>query len=189
MPQPRHRDTLLQKARSGYETAAKKVGETAAYPGNWLYGSWSESDLKAWLDSHGFPAPQPSTRDKLIAAVRRNSRLAYLKAQEQSASANAKAQSTYAALTDMIIDAWGESQLKDFCDKNGIPVPQGTRANELRALVRKNRAQILGDTVGSSASSAFGAATSNARNQYAKATGQCFPGGSGCILSCLGHLV
>jgi protoheme ferro-lyase len=72
-PQPRHRDTLLQKARSNYETVAQKVGETAAYPGNWLYESWSESDLKEWLDTHGFPAPQPSTRDKLVASVRRNS--------------------------------------------------------------------------------------------------------------------
>jgi len=43
VPQPRARDTLLQKVRSGYETAAQKAGETAAYPGNWLYQSWSES--------------------------------------------------------------------------------------------------------------------------------------------------
>jgi hypothetical protein len=170
VPQPRHRDTILQKARSSYETAAKKVGETSAYPGNWLYESWSESDLKEWLDTHGFPAPQPSTRDKLIASVRRNSRLAYLKAQDQAASATASAQAAYATLTDMVIDAWNESQLKEFADKNGIPVPQGTKLNELRALVRKNRAAILGDTVASSASSAFGAATSNAQNQYAKAT-------------------
>ena len=61
VPQPRTRDTLLQKIRSNYETIAKKVGETAAYPGNWLYETWSESDLKEWLDTHGFPAPQPST--------------------------------------------------------------------------------------------------------------------------------
>ena len=70
----------------------------------------------------------------------------------------------------MIIDAWGDSQLKEFCDKNSIPVPQGTKANELRALVRKHRAEILGDTVAGKASSAFGAATSNAQNQYARAT-------------------
>jgi len=170
VPQPRQRDTILQKARSSYETAAKRIGETTAYPGDWLYETWSESDLKEWLDTHGFPAPQPSSRDKLIASVRRNSRLAYLKAQEQATSATASAQSAYATLTDMIIDAWGESQLKEFCDKNGIPVPQGTKTNELRALVRKHRADILGDTVASSASSAFGAATSNAQNQYAKAT-------------------
>ncbi|KAF7562064.1 hypothetical protein G7046_g2077 [Stylonectria norvegica] len=170
VPQPRQRDTLLQKVRSNYQTVANKVGETSAYPGNWLYESWTESDLKEWLDTHGFPAPQPSNRDKLIASVRRNSRLAYLKSQDQAASATASAQAAYSTLTDMIIDAWGESQLKEFADKNGIPVPQGTKANELRALVRKHRADILGDNVASSASSAFGAATSNAANQYAKAT-------------------
>lgn len=169
-PQPRQRDTLLQKARSSYETAAQKAGQTAAYPGNWLYETWSESDLKEWLDTNGFPAPQPSSRDKLIASVRRNSRLAYLQAQDKSASATASAQKAYATLTDMIIDAWSESQLKDFCDKNGIAVPQGTKSNELRALVRKNRADILGDNVSAKAASAFGAATSNAQNQYAKAT-------------------
>ncbi|KAF4464398.1 hypothetical protein FALBO_8770 [Fusarium albosuccineum] len=169
-PQPRQRDTLLQKARSSYETIAKKANEASSYPGNWLYESWSESDLKEWLDTHGFPAPQPMTRDKLIASVRRNSRLAYLKAQDQAASATASAQGAYATLTDMIIDAWSESQLKEFCDKNGIAVPQGTKSNELRALVRKHRADILGDNIAGAASSAFGAATSNAQNQYAKAT-------------------
>lgn len=170
VPQPRTRDTLLQKVRENYDTVAKKAGETASYPGDWLYETWSESDLKEWLDTHGFPAPQPSTRDKLIASVRRNSRLAYLKAQEQQASASTKANAAYATLTDKIIDAWSESQLKEFADKNGINVPQGTKTNELRALVRRHRAELLDDTVSASAASAFGAATSNAGNQYAKAT-------------------
>ncbi|RYO96340.1 hypothetical protein DL764_007476 [Monosporascus ibericus] len=170
VPQPRTRDTLLQKVRENYDTVAKKAGETASYPGDWLYETWSESDLKEWLDTHGFPAPQPSTRDKLIASVRRNSRLAYLKAQEQQASASAKANAAYATLTDKIIDSWSESQLKEFADKNGISVPQGTKANELRALVRRHRAEFLDDTASASAASAFGAATSNAGNQYAKAT-------------------
>ncbi|KAI1375732.1 hypothetical protein F4677DRAFT_115088 [Hypoxylon crocopeplum] len=170
VPQPRTRDTLLQKIRSNYETIAKKAGETAEYPGDWLYDTWSESDLKEWLDTHGFPAPQITDRNKLIALVRRNSRLAYLRMQDQKASASAKANSVYATLTDKIIDAWGESQLKEFCDKNGINVPQGSKTNELRALVRKHRAEILGDNVSASATSAFGAATSKAGNQYAKAT-------------------
>jgi hypothetical protein len=60
-------------------------------------------------------------RDKLIASVRRNSRLAYLKSQEQLASASASAQAAYATLTDKLIDSWSESQLKEFADKNGIP--------------------------------------------------------------------
>ncbi|KAI1760415.1 hypothetical protein GGR53DRAFT_509814 [Hypoxylon sp. FL1150] len=170
VPQPRTRDTLLQKVRENYDTVAKKVGETASYPGDWLYESWSESDLKEWLDTNGFPAPQVTDRNKLIAMVRRNSRLAYLRAQDQKDSAAASAKAIYSTLTDKVIDAWGESQLKEFCDKNGINVPQGSKTNELRALVRKNRAQILDDTVASSASSAFGAATSKAGNQFAKAT-------------------
>ncbi|KAI1325003.1 hypothetical protein F5Y16DRAFT_379464 [Xylariaceae sp. FL0255] len=170
VPQPRKRDTLLQKVRSNYETVAKKAGEVASYPGDWLYETWTESDLKEWLDTHGFPAPQPSNRDKLIASVRRNSRIAYLKSQEQLSSASASANAAYATLTDKIIDAWSESQLKEFCDKNGISVPQGTKTNELRALVRKHRAEFLGDTLSASAASAFGAATSKAGNQYAKTT-------------------
>ena len=116
-----------------------------------------------------------------MASVRRNSRLASLKLQDQAASASASAQAAYATLTDMMIDTWSESQLKEFCDKRGIKglrchaaetdhtnwpqVPQGTKQNELRALVRRNRAQFL-----NSASSAYGAATSSAGNQYARAT-------------------
>ncbi|KAI1822783.1 hypothetical protein F4861DRAFT_513088 [Xylaria intraflava] len=171
VPQPRKRDTLLQQVRSNYQNIAKKVGETASYPGNWLYETWSESDLKEWLDTHGFPVPQPTTRDKLIAMVRRNSHLAYLKSQSQLAAASASANAAYGALTDKIIDAWSDSQLKEFCDKNGINVPQGTKTNELRKLVRRHRAEFLGDTLTGSAASAFGAATSKAGNTYAKAIG------------------
>ncbi|KAK2046144.1 hypothetical protein LZ31DRAFT_494345 [Colletotrichum somersetense] len=170
VPQPRNRDSLLQKARANYETIAQKAGETAAYPGNWLYETWSESDLKEWLDTHGFPAPQVTSRDKLIASVRRNSRLASLKAQEQAASASASAQQAYATLTDMVIDAWSDSQLKEFADKNGIPVPQGTKSNELKALIRKHRADFLQNNVSGAAASAFGAATSNVGSAASKAT-------------------
>lgn len=180
VPQPRKRDTVLQKARASYDVVAQKLGETAAYPGNWLYSTWTESDLKEWLDTHGIPAPQPSTvsvqphslriqnliltllqqRDKLIASVRRNSRLAYLKSQEQLNSATASASAAYESLTDFVIDSWTESQLKEFADKNGIPVPQGTKASELRALIRKHKADFQGDTVSGTAGSVIGAATS-----------------------------
>ncbi|KAI0967612.1 hypothetical protein F4678DRAFT_238283 [Xylaria arbuscula] len=170
VPQPRKRDTLLQQIRANYEKVAKKAGETAAYPGNWLYETWTESDLKEWLDTHGIPAPQPTTRDKLISEVRRNSRIAYLKSQAELDAASAKANAAYGSLTDKIIDAWSDSQLKEFCDKNGITVPQGTKTNQLRALVRKHRAELLGDTLTGSAASAFGAATTKAGNEYAKAT-------------------
>lgn len=169
-PQPRTRDTLLKTARENYETVAKKIGETASYPGDWLYESWSESDLKAWLDERGYPAPQPSTRDKLIAAVRRNSRLATESIKAAQASAAASASAAQHSLTDALLDAWSDSQIKEWLDKNGVKVAQGSRRNELIALARKHRAKLTGDNLSYSASSAYGAATSRAGNQYAKAT-------------------
>lgn len=41
VPQPRTHDVMLQKVRSNYETVAQKAGETSAYPGDWLYNTWS----------------------------------------------------------------------------------------------------------------------------------------------------
>jgi hypothetical protein len=108
--------------------------------------------------------------------------------QEQTESSKKAAQDAYSALTDKLIDSWSESQLKEFCDKNSIngmfrslrtmrgfvtntrTVPQGTKLNQLRALVRKHRAEIMGDTVAGTAASAFGAATSNIGSAAAKAT-------------------
>lgn len=169
-PQPRTRDTLLKSARENYQTAATKVGETASYPGDWLYESWSESELKAWLDERGYPAPQPSTRDKLIASVRRNSRLASDAMKAAQSSASASAASAQQSLTDALLDAWSDSQIKEWLDKNGVKVPQGSKRNELTALARKHRAKLTGDNAEHSVTSAYGAATSKAGNQYAKAT-------------------
>jgi len=181
VPQPRARDTLLQKVRSNYETVAKKAGETASYPGNWLYSTWSESDLKEWLDERGIPAPQPTTRDKLIASVRRNSRIASLKAADLQASASKSAAAASQTAFDALLDSWSDSQIKQWADENGVKVPQGSKRNELIAIARKHRAQLTGDNVSYSAksaankasasgASAYGAATSSAGNQWAKAT-------------------
>jgi hypothetical protein len=166
VPHPRTRDVMLAKIRANYENVARKSGETAAYPGNWLYETWSNSDLKSWLDEYGFDVPQTSKRDELVAAVRRNSRLAYLKQQDATTTASESVQSAFADLTDSMIATWSDSQLKEFCDKNGITVPQGTKVDEIRALVRHHKARILGDD----AAGKFGAATTSASNQYAKAT-------------------
>lgn len=40
--------------------------------------------------------------------------------QEENARTQAKAQAAYKSVTDKLIDSWSESQLKEFCDKNGI---------------------------------------------------------------------
>jgi len=182
-PQPRTRDSYLATVRQNYEAAAKKAGEYAQYPGDWLYASWSESDLKEYLDARGYPVPQPTTRDKLIAHVRRNARLSSINLSSAAAAASSSfssgssvasksAASAQASLSDALFNAWSDSQLKEFLDKNGVPVPQGSKKNELIALARKHKAQLdsQASTASGSVASAYGAATSSAGNQFAKAT-------------------
>ncbi|KAI5858580.1 putative MSC1 protein [Tricharina praecox] len=162
-PTPRNRDTLLATARNNYQSVADKLGETSAYPGNWLYESWSESDLKRWLDEHGYPAPQPSSRDKLIAAVRRNSRLASVKAAKDK-------ESTKKSVSDAVFNSWSDSKLKEFLDTHNVKVPQGSTRNELIALARRNKAYYSGESAASSISSAASAATSVVGDKASKAT-------------------
>lgn len=175
-PTPRTRDSLLQTVRSNYQAAANKAGETTNYPGDWIYQSWSESELKAWLDERGVPAPQPTSRDKLIASIRRNSRIASDRAAAAASSASASAAGAQASLSDQLLDSWSDSQIKEWCDKNGIKVPQGSKRNELVALARKHSAQLTGGNAQGQAESAYGAATSSAGNYYARATDGAYGG-------------
>ncbi|KAL4873450.1 hypothetical protein BDV12DRAFT_192430 [Aspergillus spectabilis] len=175
-PQPRRRDTLLKAARENYESVANTLGEAAHYPGNWLYEHWTDSDLKLWLDERGWPAPQPSTRDRLIAAVRRNTRLASLQAKNLAASVVSSANAAQETLSEALFNAWSDSDLKKFLDEHNIPVPQGSKRNELVALARKHRAALVdqassaSSSASSTASDYIGAATTRAGNEYAKAT-------------------
>jgi len=170
VPQPKKRDTLLASIRSNYQSTADKLKEYAHYPGDWIYSTWSESDLKEFLDERGIPVPQPSSRDKLIATVRRNSRQASLNIKSVTSAASSSAAAAQESLSNQLFDSWSDSKLKEFLDTNGIKAPQGSKRNELIALARKNRASLLGEGVSASAVSAFGAATSKAGNEYAKAT-------------------
>jgi Putative nuclear envelope organisation protein len=88
------------------------------------------------------------------------------------ASASASTNAAVETLSDQLLEAWSDSQIKEWCDKNGIKVPQGSKRNELVAIARKHRAQFTNAASRASASgaSAYGAATSNAGNEYSKAT-------------------
>ncbi|EGC40955.1 conserved hypothetical protein [Histoplasma capsulatum var. duboisii H88] len=168
-PQPNKRDKLLAVVRENYEAIARKLGQTTFYPGNWLYEQWSESDLKEYLDSHGYHVPQPTTRDKLVASVRRNARLASIQSRQAAASASSSAEAAQKSLSEALFNAWSESEFKEFFDKHGIKVPQGSRRNELIALARKHRASLLQKPT-ASVTHAYGAATSKAGNEFARAT-------------------
>jgi hypothetical protein len=175
-PSPRTRDSLLSVVRSNYQSAANKAGETAAYPGNWLYSQWSDSDLKTWCDERGIPGPQTGNRDSLIASIRRHSYVAAQEANKKYNSATQQASNAQESLSNQLLDSWSDSQVKEWLDKNGIPVPQGSKRNELSALARKHSARLAGTDVKNQAASAYGAATSSAGNYYAQATDDSYAG-------------
>lgn len=68
------------------------------------------------------------------------------------------------------------TEIKEWADKNGINVPQGSKRNELIAIARKHRSQLANSAksaasqASSTGASAYGAATSSAGNAYARAS-------------------
>ena len=74
------------------------------------------------------------------------------------------------SITDTIFDTWSDSELKKWCDKNGIKVPQGSTRNELIALARHNKAYLSDDTISASMSAYYNSATNTAASAYSKAT-------------------
>lgn len=162
-PKPRTRDSLLSTARANYATIAQKADQTAAYPGDWIFEQWTDSDLKKWLDDHGYHVYQGSKRNELVASVRRNSRQASLKVNDIKDT-----------VAQNIFNSWSDSELKSWCDKNGIKVPQNGKRDEIVALARQNVASLTGDTFSASVTSAFksyGAATGSLGARVTSATG------------------
>jgi len=76
--------------------------------------------LKAFLDRHGIPCPQPHTRDKLLAQARKN----YETVRKSIGD-------TAAAPGNWLFEQWSDSDLKSWCDYHSIPVPQGSKRNEV----------------------------------------------------------
>jgi hypothetical protein len=106
----------------------------------------------------------------LIAAVRRNSRLASLKLSDAATSSSQSVKDAKNSVSDSVFDSWSDSQLKEFLDKNNIRIPQGSTRNELLAIVRRNKAYYLGDTISGSAASAYDSATSVGADKVSQVT-------------------
>lgn len=77
------RDELVKAAQDSYHSAAKKGGSNFASVTSYLasatdtaaesvFDTWSESDLKNYLDSYGIPVYQGSSVNDLRAAARRH---------------------------------------------------------------------------------------------------------------------
>lgn len=121
----------------------------------------------------------------MIASVRRNSRLASLKLSDSSSSSSRSVKDAKNYVSDTIFNSWSDSKLKEFLDKNNIKVPQGSTRNELLALVRRNKAHYMGDTISGSAASAYSSATSVCGDKVSQAT----DGASGCVRSAFDEVI
>jgi len=75
------REQLLSAAQDAYASASKSSGTAYASVTSYLakqtdvakdsiFDTWSESELKNYLDSYGFDVPQGSTKNQLIAYAR-----------------------------------------------------------------------------------------------------------------------
>lgn len=60
------KDDLINKVKEQFDSISKKNHGSSFYPGNWLYESWSENDLKDWLKSYGIEFNPSSTKDQLV---------------------------------------------------------------------------------------------------------------------------
>jgi len=151
-PTPNTRDRAIRAIKRSYDTA---------------YHNWEDSDLHDWLVEHGL-APKPkSTRDELVDQVRGawGTANSYVGAQATNAQA-AFAKQTARPPSSAIVDAWTDSELREFLLKNGIVAPS-SKAEELRILAKQqlektpgyaSQASASASSLGAQATAALGEA-------------------------------
>lgn len=76
------------------------------------YNSWDTAQLSAYLQAKGKAAQDGATdaKDSLLSQVKAN----WYETEENANTA-------WLSVQDWILDTWTDSQIKAFCDKNGIP--------------------------------------------------------------------
>lgn len=87
------KDQLVDLVKQNYHA----VGDTADDFGHWILDTWTESQLKAFLDHHHIPNPTPRNRDSLLQAARGG----YTTAQKSG-------KTTY----EKLFGSWSDSDLK-----------------------------------------------------------------------------
>ncbi|KAK9353103.1 hypothetical protein V1523DRAFT_412097 [Lipomyces doorenjongii] len=117
------------------------------------FDSWSESDLKRWLDEHGIPVPQPSKKDELLALARKNKHQlkkdweAYTKQAHESYNAAAKKAAESKESIEhfsneafkQLTSTWPDFRLEEFLRSRGYIVPEKMSTEELQGLIWQNR--------------------------------------------------
>lgn len=135
----------------------RKNAHKAANPYSaWTWDDLSYDNLKDYLSSSKDEVAKQAaeksdaTRDDLVSAAQS----AYSSASTAGGDSYASATSYLAQATDVVkqstFETWSESELKSYLDSYGVPVPQGTQLNELRALARRQSTYFKYGTSGPS---------------------------------------
>ncbi|KAK9244927.1 hypothetical protein V1506DRAFT_539708 [Lipomyces tetrasporus] len=141
-----HAQTVFNNLNENILDASGQVKDSA-------FDTWSESDLKLWLDEHGIPVPQPTKKDELLAIARKNK---YLLKKDWEALTQ-RAEDSYNAAKDkagemkesvdqfsneafkQLTSTWSDFRLEEFLRSRGFIVPEKTSTQELQDLVWRNR--------------------------------------------------
>ncbi|KAK9479217.1 hypothetical protein V1514DRAFT_328779 [Lipomyces japonicus] len=136
---------LIDIVKDNADTFAKAAKTSTKHTYDWLFDTWSDTDLASWLVENGYDVPKKYTRKDLIRSIKKHVK------QGQKGS-----KAAYQYLADTIVDSsglikdtafdtWSESDLKAWFDEHGIAVPQNSKYDELLALARRNKFQLQKD--------------------------------------------
>jgi hypothetical protein len=125
---PVPQDGKIDEIRAAVRHNAHKAKVHAGFSDS-VFDSWNTEQLQEWLGKKA-----KGTRDDLIASAKKN----YASASSKGGSEWASVTAQGAKATGYLFDTWTDSDLKSFLDSYGVPVPQGSKRNELIAAARRN---------------------------------------------------
>lgn len=94
--------------------------------------TWSLADAKKWLQAHSIDLPTGATQQQALKLVQDNLDTVA----KRGARGAGVAQAYYEAITEKTIDAWTESQLREYLLEHGIISPSGT-LEEMRIAAKQ----------------------------------------------------
>ncbi|KAG9786486.1 hypothetical protein KCU95_g8349, partial [Aureobasidium melanogenum] len=80
-----NKDSLISQVKSYWSETADQASDAYSSVQDWVFDSWTDSQLKAFLDYHSIPNPSPRSRDTLLHSARSNYQSVAKKAGETTA--------------------------------------------------------------------------------------------------------
>src|SRR5579859_434547 len=118
----------LDELRAAVRHNAHKAKVRAGFSDD-TFDTWSSEQLQEWLGKKA-----KGTRDELIVSAKKQ----YASASKAGGAQWTSLTSQGAKATSYLFDQWSDWDLKSFLDSYGVPVPQGSKRNELIAAARRN---------------------------------------------------